>query len=174
MSWIKYVYIVWWLNDTWCHRNWIKSRSLVLFNFYCKGRRGSQTKYFLKNKRMHHLKEGDRVSLFSLQVYLNPSLQITDITASDTYISTYMDSEHINFEFTGTVFSVVSPMKYLQYYTIILQITVAYVERWDFFLHFVYCPVTSLHGYPPVSFCHKCNVLIIISERYVIIAKARW
>lgn len=54
---------------------------------------------------MHHFKEGDGVSLFSLQVYLNPSLQITDITASDIYISTYMDSEHINFEFTGTVFS---------------------------------------------------------------------
>lgn len=79
--------------------------SFYLIFFFCKGWRGSQTKYFLKNRGMHHLKEGDGVSLFSLQVYLNPSLQITDITASDIYISTYMDSEHINFEFTGTVFS---------------------------------------------------------------------
>ena len=34
-------------------------------------------------------------------MYPNPSLQITDSTPSDTF----MDSEHINFEFTGVVFS---------------------------------------------------------------------
>ena len=41
-----------------------------------------------------------------------------------------MDSEHIIFEFTGTVFSQGTN----EIFAIILQITVAYIKRWDLFI----------------------------------------